>query len=262
MKKIIFLFAILIAFTFVIIKPTYAYTAPPNSVNLSTTIIDVGLDTEHISFTKNNGDYGLNGLVIYGLYAYADSLNSFDYYTWSVQQNPNGIFKIYVSGVELSTDSPIYYVRLNYTGNISTSFIYFFDLAFNILYTTSCDNVNSTWTFERMKVSDNIIKELNDAYNNGKADGIDKGFEDAKNYYHQNGFGSLDSTSFSYDAGYAEASLNLSPISFLGLISAAGMLLNIIFTTEIFKGITIGLFVLIPVLFALLGLFLRLRKGG
>ena len=262
MKKIIILFAIIIAFMLYIITPTYAYTSPPNSANLSTTIIDVGLDKEHISFTKDNGDYGLSGLVIYGLYAYAESLDTYDYYTWAVVQDESNPFKIYVSEVEQVTETPIYYVRLNYTGSSSTSYISFFDKAFNQLFTIVASNVNSTWTFERMKPVDDVLQQITNAYNSGYDDGIDDAYEDAMYYYHENGFGSLDSTSFSFDAGYGEAELNLSPISFLGLISASGMLLNIIFTTEIFRGITIGLFILIPLLFALLGLFLRLRKGG
>lgn len=76
------------------------------------------------------------------------------------------------------------------------------------------------------------------------------------------GFNKTNETSFTYEKGYEDGYADNSPISFLGLISASGMLLNVIFTTEIFKGITIGLFVLIPLLIALLGLFLRLRKGG
>jgi len=89
-----------------------------------------------------------------------------------------------------------------------------------------------------------------------------EGYNNARDYFFNNGFGIDDNRSFSYEAGFIAGEQTVSPITFVGLISSAGMLLNIIFTTEIFKGITIGLFVLIPLLFALLGLFLRLRKGG
>lgn len=76
------------------------------------------------------------------------------------------------------------------------------------------------------------------------------------------GFNQSNDTSYTYQQGYAIGYQDNSPISFLGLIAASGLILNVIFTTEIFKGITIGMFILIPLLFAILGLFLRLRKGG
>lgn len=301
MKKLIILFVMIIGFMFYIITPTYAYSDFELSLDIeddNISYVDYHLyDTHHIVRTSkmnlelddtfiwlvddrntledillttaNAGISESNGIALFN----GNTLVKFLSF-----QN---VYKNYQLDDTLEKATIIYNIVENNEeidhGDITSIQFYFYynsnDVYGNdFMQYTLDENMTFFTNGQMVEMFSNMlnVKSYDDGVYDGKItyaqqivplihlNGWDWYLENYSHYigYHK---GTTDITSKSYDLGATDAGYGF---SFLGLFSAAGMLLNIIFTTEIFKGVTIGLFVLIPLLFALLGLFLRLRKGG
>jgi len=159
----------------------------------------------------------------------------------TVNDGTNYIFRdISILSLYITYEEPSYLIDIT---------LYLFDNQGNTLYSEGGYNSLTfpTVTFNYQKIG----------YNDGYNDGFDAG----EIYGYDIGY--YDGNEDGYAFGYADGIDSVEgDFNFIALLQSTGALLTMIFTTEIFEGITIGLFILIPLLLALLGLFLRLRKGG
>lgn len=246
MKKILILINLLLL-SLIIATPTLAITPPPSSSIFTTSIVDVGLNYEHISFTVDTG-YGLTGLPINGFWNYADNVDDglVDYYIWFIVQDANNPFKLYIADVEQTLSSPMYVVRFNYNANIAHSYLAIQAVDGNeVLFSTAYSNVNSTYEIKRPKMSnEDYLNQLQDVYNNGYSDGYSDGYDI--------------SYDLGYDLGYNEGLST--DFGFNDVLEWVFMPFNIL-EKELAFGITFGHIALITVVFGIMGFLFSLKKG-
>lgn len=243
--------AVLAAFflgLFLLSIETKAYGLPPGVEVLSTTAVNLGGAYDILSFNTLEGDYGVSGLPLYGIWQYFyDYHDDVEYVLFPVPQLDN-YFQLYVDDVLVSMDYPVYSILFNYFQSKSSALFVFRDINGSPLHVVYANLITSSWEMRRDVISDDesILEMLANAYDNGKGDGFIEGY---------------DAADFDYTEAFEAGQLAAENISIWGSIKNAFFGVFGLLAIEIVPGVTLGLLMFFPLILGLLFTVVSFARG-